>query len=83
MASRPPENDRSNDDAARNRWATMQALRFFGFAVAALGLLMVGGAVDIAGEQNTLLAYAFIAIGLIDGFVVPQVLARKWRTPPE
>ena len=83
MASRPPERPGTNDTVARNRWALISALRLFGFALAVLGLLMSQNAVDVAGESNTLVGYFFIVIGLLDGFVMPQVLARKWRTPDE
>ena len=88
MASRPPEGPASQqptpgDDQARARWLVISLLRLAGFAIAVLGLLMSQGAVDIAGDVNRLLGYLFIGIGLLDGFVVPQILARKWRTPPE
>jgi hypothetical protein len=83
MASRPPDNPGTSDAEARNRWMTITLMRFFGFALAVLGLLMSQGAVDVAGDQNKLVGYLFIVIGLLDGFVVPQFLARKWRTPPE
>jgi hypothetical protein len=83
MASRPPQNPGPGDDDARNRWAIITILRFMGFALAVLGLLMSQNAVNIAGDTNRLIGYVFIVVGLIDGLVVPQVLARKWRTPPE
>jgi hypothetical protein len=83
MASRPPEGPAPSDGEARNRWLVISLLRLVGFGVAVLGLLMSQGAVDIAGDLNRLLGYIFIAVGLIDGFVLPQVLARKWRTPGE
>ena len=83
MASRPPENATPvSDDVARGRWMTIQASRFAGFALVVLGILLVRDVVDIAGETNHLIGYVFIAVGLADGFIVPQVLARKWRTPP-
>jgi hypothetical protein len=83
MASRPPQTPGPGDDDARNRWAIITILRFMGFALAVLGLLMSQNAVNNAGDTNRLIGYVFIVVGLIDGFVVPQVLARKWRTPPE
>jgi hypothetical protein len=83
MASRPPEKPAPNDAAARNRWMVITMLRLFGFVVAVLGLVMSQGAVDLAGDSNTIVGYAFIVVGLLDGFVVPQLLARKWRSPPE
>jgi hypothetical protein len=81
MASRPPEDDTS-DDEARKRWMVIQAVRILGFALTVLGLLLVRDAVDLAGEVNHILGYFFIATGLLDGFVMPQVLARRWRSPP-
>jgi hypothetical protein len=77
MASRPPDED------ARNRWMVIQVMRMLGVGLVILGILMVRGAVGFAGEVNAWVGYGLIAIGLLDGFVMPQVLARKWRTPPE
>ena len=77
MASRPP------DEEARKHWMIIQAMRIMGFALAILGILMTRGVINIAGEVNAWVGYGFIAIGLIDGFLMPQVLARKWRSPRE
>lgn len=77
MASRPP------DDAARNRWIVIQAMRVMGIAMTILGILMVRGAVDLAGDVNRITGIGLIAVGLLDAFVIPQYLARKWRTPAE
>ena len=81
MASRPP--DQPDDAAARNRWMIIQLMRAMGFALAVLGILMTQNAVNIAGEVNRQVGYGFIVIGLLDGFFMPIVLARKWRSPPE
>ena len=77
MASRPP------DEVARNRWMIIQIMRVMGFGLAILGLLMTQDAVDLVGDVNHLAGYVFIATGLIDGFLLPQYLARKWRSPTE
>ena len=82
MASRPPESQEPNDTDARNRWMIIQAVRAMGFGLAILGILMARGVVDLAGDANQLVGYGLLVIGLLDGFVMPQVLARKWRTPP-
>lgn len=75
--------DRVNDDVARQRWMLIQLLRLGGVAFAVLGILMTQGAVNIAGDDNRLVGYGFIVIGLLDAFVVPLVLARKWRSPQQ
>jgi hypothetical protein len=80
MASRPPDQP---DGLARNRWMIIQLMRAMGFAFAILGILMTQDAVNIAGEVNRQVGYGFIVIGLLDGFLMPNVLARKWRTPPQ
>ena len=77
MASRPP--DRS-DEWFRNRWMIIQLMRTMGFAFVILGILMTRDVVDLAGDSNHLVAYGFIVIGLLDGFLMPTFLARKWSS---
>jgi hypothetical protein len=81
MASRPPEGGPSGDPA-RSRWIIIQAMRLLGVAMIVVGILLTQGKLDLAGDSNELLGYLLVVIGLVDGFVMPQVLARKWRTPP-
>jgi len=81
MANRPPDGPGTDEDLARTRWIVISILRLFGFGLAVLGLLMSQNAVIIAEPVNTLVGYVFVVIGLLDGFVMPVVLARKWRTP--
>jgi hypothetical protein len=82
MASRPPESPAASD-RARQRWMMLNVMRIAGIALALIGILMTQGTIDLAGANNALIGYVFIAVGLADAFIVPQVLARKWRTPPQ
>lgn len=75
MASRPPD----NDGEARTRFFVIGATRLLGVVIVLAGLLGVAGKIGIPAVA----AYGFIAFGLFDVFVVPQVLARKWRTPDQ
>jgi hypothetical protein len=75
MASRPPE----NDDDARVRFFVIGATRLVGAIIVISGLLGVAGKIPIPD----IAAYGFIVFGLFDMFVVPQVLAKKWRTPDQ
>jgi hypothetical protein len=59
----------------------IQFARLAGFAVVLVGILVARDVIDLAGASNRVVGYILIALGLVDGFVVPQVLARKWRTP--
>lgn len=76
MASRPPADDGSNDNVARDRWMVINALRLGGLAMALCGILALGHVFafpEIGG-------YLLVLVGLADFFVVPVLLARKWRT---
>jgi len=42
--------------------------------------LMTQDAVNIAGDVNREVGYGFVVIGLLDGFVMPIFLARKWSS---
>lgn len=82
MASRPPEPSQpASDTVARNRWLTMQVARLTGFGMVIVGILLTQGALGSRWSNAVIAGYVLIGIGLIDGFVVPQILARKWRTP--
>ncbi len=82
MASRPPEAPVPGaDDVARNRWAVIQLMRMLGVGTVVVGILLARGVLDLAGDSNRIVGFVLIAVGLGDVFVVPQVLARKWRTP--
>ena len=75
--------DPVSDDIAHRRWMVIQLMRVGGVAFAILGILMARDVVVIGGEDNRLVGYGFIVIGLLDAFVMPQYLARKWRSPLE
>ncbi|OCC25255.1 hypothetical protein MB02_00805 [Croceicoccus estronivorus] len=66
-----------NQDPARNRFIVMQALRLGGVVMVLLSLLALNGVLPIP----EIAAWPILVIGLVDIFVVPQILARKWRTP--
>ena len=67
------------DDVARTRWFILSLSRFLGVALVITGLLVTQGAISWPVEVG----YALILIGIVDVFVVPQVLARRWRSPKE
>jgi hypothetical protein len=66
-----------SDEVARARWLTINVLRLGGVAMVVAGMLGTRQVLEIP----IIAAYVLIAIGLLDIFLVPFFLARKWRTP--
>jgi hypothetical protein len=80
MASRPPEfTPPANDDQARARFFIINAVRLTGAMLILLGILIFRDVLDMP----EVVGWTFIPIGLFELFVMPQILARKWRTPRE
>jgi len=71
--------DRISDETARNRWLVINAVRAAGVAMVLVGLLVVREVIP----EPAWAGYTILAVGLADVFLVPLLLARKWRTPPE
>jgi hypothetical protein len=65
------------DDPARGRFFTIQAVRLTGVACVVVGMLVADHRIGLP----TWLGYLLIANGLVDVFVIPTMLARKWRSP--
>ncbi|MBH0112508.1 hypothetical protein I5E68_06025 [Novosphingobium sp. YJ-S2-02] len=70
----------STRDPAMVRFFALHVTRLLGIASLIAGLMIV---------ENTLLpglpdwaGYLLIINGVVDIFIVPQVLARRWRSPP-
>lgn len=79
MASRPPEFTPTPPTAQeRNRFFVLNAIRLSGVALVLIGILVLNRAIELP----EVVGWVLLAVGLIDVFVMPQVLARKWRTPP-
>ena len=64
--------------SVRNRWLVINVVRAAGVAMVLIGLMIVRGVIP----EPAWAGYTILAVGLADVFVVPLLLARKWRTPP-
>lgn len=71
-----PRSDLPSDPAPR-RFFTIQAVRLAGVAFVVLGMMIVAGRIP----WPAWLGYLLLINGLVDVFVIPLRLARKWRTP--
>jgi hypothetical protein len=64
-------------DPARNRFFIIHAVRFAGVAQVILGMVAAAGRLGLPEWAG----WVLIANGALDAFVIPQILARRWRTP--
>lgn len=69
--------DKVSEDVARGRWMAINAVRIAGVAMVVIGIF---GLREVF-EYPAIAAWILIGVGLLDVFVVPRVMARKWRTP--
>lgn len=68
-----------NGDPARARFFAMQAMRLGGLMMVIAALLGLNGVLPIPPVA----AWPLLIVGLIEIFVIPQILARHWRTIDE
>ncbi|MEJ2409478.1 MAG: hypothetical protein P8Y48_09080 [Novosphingobium sp.] len=69
----------SGRDPAAARFAAIQITRLIGVACVTLGIMI---ATDrLLPDLPNWAGYILIANGLVDVFVIPPILIRKWRTP--
>jgi len=68
-----------SEETARARWMAITGVRIAGVAMVVVGIFGLQGVF----EYPEIAAYILIAVGVIDVFLVPQVMARKWRSPRE
>lgn len=68
-----------SEDVARGRWMVINVVRLAGVAMVVVGLMAVQGVF----EFPAIAGYILLGVGLLDIFVMPMVLARKWRSPLE
>lgn len=66
---------------ARTRYAIITAMRASGVLLMVLGLWIWNSDILKDGGMPTLGVPLFL-LGFVESLIVPQILARKWRTPP-
>ena len=71
-----------SDDRAKRRFFAMQAARIGGIGGVVVGLLIARQRIGWLEGVPPWVGYLLVGIGLVDAFVVPPLLARRWRSPP-
>jgi len=63
-------------DPARARFFALVLIRWIGVGLVLLGLLVTSGRVALPWIAGPI----FVVFGLFDAFVMPVILARKWKS---
>ena len=71
------DNRQVSDEVARNRWLVISAVRAGGVVMVLVGLLILQQVIP----EPAWAGYTILAVGIADVFLVPLLLARKWRSP--
>lgn len=71
-----PDNNQAAESRAKSRFFAISAMRIAGVAMILLGIAVLQGAVSLPEWT----AYLLIVLGMVEAFVMPQILARLWRT---
>lgn len=67
-------------DPAKARFFILMAVRLFGAISALLGIAII---MKQLIEPSVIIGGLLILIGAFDVMVVPQILARRWKSPPQ
>lgn len=69
-------------DLAAARFAVLQLVRLSGAVLAFAGVLIASGKVAWLPQLPAVVGYVLIAAGMIDFFLAPMLLARRWKSKP-
>ncbi|OGS51871.1 MAG: hypothetical protein A3J40_05745 [Erythrobacter sp. RIFCSPHIGHO2_12_FULL_63_10] len=61
---------------AKRRFAVLNVMRLGGLALVMFGLAITQGVIDLPRE----LGMAIVVIGMVDFFVLPRLLSKRWRS---
>ncbi len=68
------------DALAKKRFMAINLVRLMGVVMILVGLLFALDRVDIPQPPRHLIGVFLIVIGMVDTFVVPLLLAKRWRS---
>jgi hypothetical protein len=66
-------------DPARQRFLVLTLVRLSGVAMAILGMAVLAEKVDLPAIAG----YVLVALGALETLVMPVVLIKAWKTPPQ
>ncbi len=78
MTYDPLSGEPAPDSLAKQRFMVMQIMRLSGVALFVFGIMIVRGILTLPIVAGYVLAVA----GIFDAFLMPVILARRWKSPP-
>ena len=67
------------EELARSRFMKLQLIRLSGVAMAMLGAVIISGRLIDMPE----LGYVLLVLGAVEFFLLPNLVAKNWRTPDQ
>ncbi|MBB4640331.1 hypothetical protein [Rhizorhapis suberifaciens] len=72
------------EEAAKQRFFAIGLFRLSGVLILMFGfLIMLEKFAFVSGEKAKLMGAIIATLGMFQTLMVPKILARAWRTPPE
>lgn len=68
------------DALAKKRFLALQLVRLTGIAMILVGLLFALDRVDVPQPPRHIIGVMLVLFGLIDTFLVPPMLAKRWKS---
>ena len=78
MTYDPLSGEPAPDSLAKQRFMVLQVMRLLGVALIVFGILIIQGIVPLPGVAG----YVLAVVGIFDAFIMPVILARRWKSPP-
>lgn len=66
---------------AKKRYMALSLVRMSGAALVLVGLLFALDKVEIAQPPRHFIGVVMIVLGMADFFVMPKILANRWKSP--
>lgn len=67
------------EELARKRFMLLQIIRLGGAVMAMIGAVIISGRLI----DMPMLGYVLLIVGAVEFFVLPNLIARGWRTPDQ
>ena len=79
MSYDPLSGEPAPDSVAKQRFMVLQIMRLFGVALFVFGIVIIRGILPLPRVAG----YVLAVVGTFDAFMLPVILARRWKSPPK